>query len=672
MCNDFVSSSMRIGELVSENEKCSVAILAGGKGTRLRERFSDIPKPLVPILGKSTLQHQIELCKLHGFHNIALLVCHQYEKILDYFGDGARFGVNLVYVIEAEPRGTAGALLDALPVLAERFLVLYADTFLDVNLGKLWDSHVESGADGTLFLHPNDHPFDSDIVEIDQNGVVENIWPYPHPEERELPNLTNAALYVMNRASLENLKPSCDEADIAKHMFPLMLSLGCALVGYVSSEYIKDMGTPERLDKVERDIVNGVPDRLSMRNSRSAVFLDRDGCINYEVDHINSPDQLALLPGATEAIRALNESGVLAVVVTNQPVVARGDVSFAELSSIHCRLEKLLGSGRAFLNGIYFCPHHPESGFPGEIAELKTECICRKPEPGLINQACRDLDINLANSWMIGDTTSDVEAGRRAGVRTVLLRTGYAGRDAKFSVRPDYTAYDLAEAVDWILHGYAKMRLELSNIVAQVNCDTRLILIGGLARSGKSYTAQVLKDILSEKGRTAHVISLDGWLKPKEMRQEGSGVCERYDLEAASFALAKVVFSDNREIFVEPQYDRFSRSTDKQRIEHSVAPEDLLIVEGVPALLIKSLVDLSGVIKLYVQVEDNMREARLKKEYAWRSTSAEEYAVTQALRKVDEIPLVQESRARADHVLNVCTLCSADDRVHLIDFDYKD
>ena len=637
--------------MITPVNKCNVAILAGGMGTRLRERSGNLPKPMVPVLGKPVLQHQIELCRKHGFCNIALLVQHRHEKISEYFGDGSAFGVSLTYSIENEPRGTSGALRDALPILDARFFVIYGDTFIDVDLRKMWNSHVDSGHHGTLLLHPNDHPQDSDLVDIDTEGNVRAILSYPHPPGREVRNLVNAALYVLERVGLDDVTSLEGKADIAKHMFPRMLDLGLRLHGYVTPEYIKDMGTPERLDKVERDFVTGLPERLSTRHLRCAVFLDRDGTLIREVNHLTSPDQLDLLPGTASAVRLLNRNGTLAVVITNQPVVARGGISVEALAKVHARLESLLGDKGAFIDGLYFCPHHPDKGFSGEIPELKGPCFCRKPEPGLIEQACRDLNINRRNSWMIGDTTSDIEAGRRAGIRTILVRTGYAGSDAKHLVRPDYICPDLSDAVEWVLHGHAFMTYKVAQIALTASNGKRLVLIGGLARSGKSFAAQVLKEVLNTLGREAHVVSLDGWLKPKDQRVEGSGICERYDLKAAGNVIANVVHCKGREILQEPLYDRIDRITGKSIIEHSIGPEDVLIVEGVPALLMNELNVLSNTIKVFVEISTDIRTERLSIDYQWRGQFPEQYEKTLAMREFDETPLVRQSSCLADFLI---------------------
>jgi histidinol-phosphate phosphatase family protein len=620
-------------------------------GTRLRERSGDMPKPMVPVLGKPILHHQIVLCRENGFTDIALLVQHKYEKILTYFGDGSSLNVKLTYVVETEPRGTAGALRDALPKLADRFLVLYGDTFIDVDLRKFWEAHETSRAEGTLFLHPNDHPHDSDIVDIDANGEVRAILSYPHPNGREFRNLVNAALYVLDRKGLEGVTPLEGKSDIAKHMFPSMLELGRRLHGYVSPEYIKDMGTPERLDKVERDVIVGLPERLSSRQLRSAVFLDRDGTINREVNHLKSPDQLELLPGVGKAIRRLNYSGKLAVVVTNQPVIARGEVSLYELNRIHARLESQLGTYGAFLDGIYVCPHHPDKGFSGEIPALKGPCNCRKPKPGLIEQACRELGIGRQHSWMIGDTTSDIEAGRRAGLRTVLLRTGHAGTDAKYSTRPDYISPNIIDAVEWILSGHSDLSRRLAPIAVEATRSIRLVLIGGLARAGKSYAAQVLKELLNALEYQAHVISLDGWLKPKSERMEGLGVCERYDLASASAAISSALCSKSRFVLSEKLYDRSGRNVDSQSIDHSIGPNDVIILEGVPALLMEDLISLPKVMTVYIDITSDLRGVRLKQDYAWRDISAEQQLGILNSRNFDEVPIVEKSRIVADFII---------------------
>lgn len=635
-------------------KKAEVAILAGGLGTRLGDRFRDLPKPMVPINGTPLLSHQIELCRRHDFLKIVLLVYHRHEKITNFFGDGSKFGVSIEYSIEKEPRGTAGALHDSLSILADHFLVLYGDTFIDVNLRKLWDFHHDSGASSTLFLHPNNHPRDSDIVEIDANQKVQAILPYPRPEGQHHRNLVNAALCVVANKGLREVSPATGKADIAKDMFPKMLKAGKFLCGYVSPEYIKDAGTPERLEMVEKDFTDGLPERLSGRRLRTAVFLDRDGTLNKEVNHLSSPDQIELLPGVGKAVCRLNRAGKLAVVVTNQPVVARGDITLEDLNQVHAHLDTKLGDEGAYLDGLYFCPHHPDKGFSGEIAELKKKCFCRKPEPALIEQACREFEISRNDSWMVGDSTVDMEAGRRSGLSTILLRTGHCGNDLKYPVRPDYVFPNLEEAIDWILKGHARMTSELVKVATNLMNNKRVVLIGGLARAGKSIVAQVLKEVLELLGHCAHLISLDGWLKPKELRQEGFGVLERYDMPVISTLLHEIANSKSRTLFHEPIYDRLKGTHCDFKIEHSIGPTDILLIEGVPALLMDDLMASPGTISsVYVDVDPLIRSKRLSQDYEWRNNNNDDYLKVLESRETDESPIIIQSKARADFVVRL-------------------
>ncbi|MCR4842708.1 MAG: HAD family hydrolase, partial [Eubacterium sp.] len=213
---------------------------------------------------------------------------------------------------------------------------------------------------------------------------------------------------------------------------------------YDSTEYVRDMGTPERYDTVCRDEKNGTVAARNYSNKQKAIFLDRDGTINRHVGFISSPGEFELLPGVARAIRRINESGYLAVVVTNQPVVARGEVSFEGLREIHNKMETELGKEGAYLDGIYYCPHHPDSGFEGEVPDLKFECECRKPRPGMLLSAAEDFNIDLSESWMIGDGDRDIGAGINGGCRTVLIGKGDFGQDG--------TAASLEEAVEFVLN----------------------------------------------------------------------------------------------------------------------------------------------------------------------------------------------------------------------------
>lgn len=434
-------------------------ILAGGKGTRLAERLRGLPKPLVPIGGEPLLQRQLLLLKRAGIHDVTILVNHKAEAIAEFCRAHQDFGMGIRLVDDGIPRGTAGATLaalDMLPQQANDLLVLYGDTLLNVDIDRLFAFHDSHAGAATLFLHPNSHPQDSDLVEMDGQGRIRAIHAYPHPPQAIYANLVNAALYVLRRDALLPWRPLAEEnprvIDFAKELFPRMLAAGQALYGYNSPEYIKDVGTPVRLDSAEEDIATGRYGSGSLASPRAAVFLDRDGVINQEVGFLRRREDFTLLPGAAEAIRRCNQSGLLCVVVTNQPVIARGECTEEELATIHAWMDTLLGKEGAYLDRLYHCPHHPDAGYAGERPELKIACTCRKPEIGMLEQARHDLNIDFSRSWLVGDRTGDILAAHRAGVRSILVRTGFAGTDGQYAVEPDAVADDLGAAVDMILH----------------------------------------------------------------------------------------------------------------------------------------------------------------------------------------------------------------------------
>ncbi len=402
-------------------------ILAGGKGTRIASVASDIPKPMLRVAGKPVLQWEIESLVEQGFREIILTVGHLRQVIQDYFGDGSAFGASITYYTEDTPLGSGGALLRLRNVLTEDFLLLNGDAVFDVDFRRFVAYHRKTGALATLFTHPNDHPYDSSLIETDDTGVVTAWYGAERPEYYR--NRVNAGLHILSPQALEGV-PDTGKVDLDRQILKPLAGTG-KLYAYDSPEYVKDMGTPQRYERVCRDFLSGRVAARNLRNPQKAVFLDRDGTLNRYVGFLRRPEELELLPGVAEAVRRINESGYLAIVVTNQPVIARGEVTVAELRQIHNKLETLLGDAGAYLDAIYYCPHHPHTGSPGEIPELKIDCDCRKPKPGLLLRAAEDFHIDLSQSIMVGDRESDIAAGKAAHCRTVLLGAGEFGQDSE-------------------------------------------------------------------------------------------------------------------------------------------------------------------------------------------------------------------------------------------------
>lgn len=410
-----------------EVKRMKTVIMAGGKGTRIASVAQDIPKPMIPIEGKPVLEHEVECLREQGFTDIIITVSHLGHVIMDYFGDGSGvspatgkpFGVKIAYFVEKEPLGNAGALFRLKDRLTEDFLLLNADAIFDVDFNRFVAYHRQKGALATLFTHPNSHPYDSGLIIANENGEVERWLAKEDARPRWYRNRVNAGLHVLSPALLEK-RIDTPKIDLDRQLLKPLAGSG-RMYCYDSPEYVKDMGTPERYESVCRDYAAGLVRARNLRNKQRAIFLDRDGTINRYVGFLRDIEQFELLPGAAEAIRSINASGYLAIVVTNQPVIARGEVTREQLREIHDKMETLLGQAGAYVDAIYYCPHHPHRGYPGEIPELKIDCDCRKPKPGMLIQAAKDYNIDLAQSWMLGDSESDIQAGKAAGCKTALV-----------------------------------------------------------------------------------------------------------------------------------------------------------------------------------------------------------------------------------------------------------
>lgn len=430
-----------------------VAIIqAGGKGTRMLELTKDlIPKPLLELNGKPMMQWQMESLIEYGIKEFIFIIGHLGEKIKEYFGDGSKWNVSISYIEETEPLGSAGALYYAKEILAGKDVVLiFGDVMFDLDWSRFIAYHEEKNATVTLLAHPNAHPFDSDLLIVNQDGMVEGIDSKTNVRDYNYKNVVNAGLSIFKNTLLDLLtetKKTDFESQLVK---PLMVS--GEVYAYNTPEYVKDAGTPERFKKACEEQANGVWAAKSLKNKQKAIFLDRDGTINVLRGFLKKEEDFELLPNAAEAIKIINSSEYLAIVTTNQPVIARGECTFEELEKIHTKLETLLGRQGAFINDLFYCPHHPHKGYEGEVPELKFDCDCRKPKIGMLLKAAEKYNIDLSQSWYVGDTTMDIQTGINAGMKTVLVMTGEAGKDGKYPAKPDYETENLIDAVDKILH----------------------------------------------------------------------------------------------------------------------------------------------------------------------------------------------------------------------------
>ena len=430
-------------------------IMAGGKGSRLRSITNDeIPKPMVPVDGKPLLEYQVGKLKSYGIKKIVMIVGHLGEKIVDHFKGGKNFGVEIDYIFEKEPLGTAGAfyyLKDKID--AKDFMLVFGDVFFDMDFDRMEDFHFKNSALTTLLAHPNGHPYDSDLIRMDDTGRVIGFDSKHNVRDYWYDNMVNAGMYIINRKLLDLVKEPV-KTDFEKDILANQVKLGASIYAYHTPEYVKDVGTVDRINATVEELKSGLIQSKNLKNKQRAIFIDRDGTINVSKGFISKADDLELIPGSIEAIKAINKSGALAIVITNQPVIARGECSFEELHNIHNKLKTLLGEKGAFVDDIFYCPHHPDKGFEGEVPELKFDCECRKPKTGMIDESVKKYNIDLSKSYMVGDSTMDLETARNAGIKSVLVDTGFAGNDGKYDRSCDIEAKNLFDAVEKIIKDF--------------------------------------------------------------------------------------------------------------------------------------------------------------------------------------------------------------------------
>ena len=427
-------------------------IMAGGRGTRISPVSLGLPKPLIRIEGVPVLEHEIICLREQGFNEIIITVSYMADQIINYFCDGSKFGVKIEYYFEEHPLGNAGALFKIRHELGDDpFLLLNADSLFNIDFNRFVDYHRMKNGLVTIFTHPNSHPYDSGLILSSSSGEVMQ-W-LTKEEKRPVwyQNRVNAGLHVIDPVALDitGINPELIgtevdgkivKVDLDRQVLKPLCGTG-KMFCYDSPEYVKDMGTPDRYLAVCEDFRCGRVREKNLKLKQKAVFLDRDGTINRYIGFLTDIDEFELLPGVGEAIRSLNSSGYLVIVITNQPVIARGEVTYEQLQMIHNKMETLLGAEGAYLDGIYFCPHHPHKGFDGEIPELKIDCDCRKPKPGMLLHAAKDFNIDLQSSWMIGDGVNDINAGKAAGCKTGLIGVGQYGQDVSVTSLQDFVNY---------------------------------------------------------------------------------------------------------------------------------------------------------------------------------------------------------------------------------------
>jgi histidinol-phosphate phosphatase family protein len=438
------------------------------------------------------------------------------------------------------------------------------------------------------------------------------------------------------------------KTDFGRQVFPSAYK-DVRMYGYHTAEYLKDMGTPQRLEQVSNDWISGKIAAAAYAHKKKAFFLDRDGVLNEEKNFIRRTEDLEIYAYAPEAIRRINEAGYLSVVVTNQSAIARNLCTVEEVEAIHRKLETDLGEKGAWLDAIYYCPHHPDKGYPEENPVYKIECDCRKPKTGMFKKATEKFNIDLSGSVMVGDSERDIQAGKNAGCVTVGVRTGYGIR--KTRVMPDYLFENLKEAVDFILdEPYGNVFRNLAEQYKNRKKNPFIVSVAGNARSGKSTLSSYLLQKFSERHIQTLKIELDHWLLPENKRNGCRNVYDRFRLGNMVADIGRMLSGET--ILVDTYANHPERQS--QPLQYSTGDYHVILLDGIVALSHEYLRNIAD-FKIFMEIPEALFYPRFIQYYLWRGKPVEEARALMEKRKSDEYQLIEKESKFADLVINPFT-----------------
>jgi NDP-sugar pyrophosphorylase family protein len=332
-----------------------VVFIAGGNATRLKSVIGDLPKCLIEIGGEALIEQNIQRFSKQGIEKFHVLLGVGADQVISKLESIAkRLNVEITHSIEHIPLGTGGALLNSLESLDENFLVAHGDLYIDFNTEYMKEVLLHGPIDYAQVFHASSHMDDSDLIVLDEDECISDYILKPHPKNILARNQTNAGVYGFSKSVLKRVAWQGERLDLDRELLPFLLRSGAIAKGIQNTGFIKDVGTPERLEQIQKDLKS--PFRTSQL--RPALFIDRDGTLNVERGHINTPDAIEIYPDVFELIQFCNIHGIRVIVITNQPVIARGEATIQTLNSIHARVDQILGESGLFIDSYMYCPHH--------------------------------------------------------------------------------------------------------------------------------------------------------------------------------------------------------------------------------------------------------------------------------------------------------------------------
>jgi mannose-1-phosphate guanylyltransferase / phosphomannomutase len=632
------------------------AIVAGGFGTRAAALTGGrLPKALVPVAGVPIIIRQMRVLRREGINRVSVLAGHlgdQLRPVLE--PEAATIGLNLEIVVEQAPLGTAGCLT-VLDPATDDILIVYGDMLFDIALTPLYEFHRRQEALLTLVAHPNDHPRTSDLI-VENGDVVKAIVPRRPRHTDDYRNLVPAGLYLASPSFFPQIQRGI-RVDMISDLLPALIASGAKLAAYNTPEYLRDIGTPDRHNLAERDLVVGLVEQINKARTRPAIFFDCDGVLNEEpgLQGAITPNDVRIIPGAGAAVARAREAARLTIAVTNRPQVAKGFVTLEGLDHVLGRLEALLAADKGVLDRIYFCPHHPEIGFPGEVPALKIRCECRKPGTLLLRRAFADLPIDRTRSILIGDSLADIAAARGVGIWAYGVRTGHGCKDYQRYEReygaapiPDLMFDNVSDAVDFDVE-YRELAAPITSAINKLlhgNCSPLVLGVCGRSRAGKTVTAHAIARALIEDGLTCLHVRLDDWIVPAQDRGPNCSAEARNRVSI----MREVVHSLRAGKCVRaPGYNQATRGPNRT-VTFDPAGQSFILLDGSFAghQSIRDLID----FVVFAEVPVKLQRARFEAFYRWKGLDERAIDVLWQERSVDEWTAVDTQRNSASVVSN--------------------
>ena len=404
------------------NRSLNQAVISlGGKGSRLSKVTLDLPKPLFEINGKSTLERCIENLSIQGIKNYIFLLNFKYEIFLkEALNLEKKYNVKIISHNESFPRGEAGSLRDVLKELDDTFLFINGDIIFDIDLNRFTKFHFNMSADITLATHLTSHPEDSDCIIENPSS---SIFDFKYKQDNLLNKyfyLGNAGIALVNKDLISNTKISTSknisffkDYAIKNHL------LGKKVLSYNTTEYIKDMGTEARLKQVSQDLKNKLVNLGSYKKKQKALFLDRDNTLIKcpEKKYITKENQIYFYQDRLKKIAEISRNFNIVILISNQPQIAMGKIAMQEVINLNGLIINYCKEQNLNIGVSTFCPHHPDFGFENEVRDLKLNCFCRKPSPGMFLEQKYLRNIEIKNSLLIGDSWRDKKAAENLNIK---------------------------------------------------------------------------------------------------------------------------------------------------------------------------------------------------------------------------------------------------------------